>query len=207
MEKQNNIVNIGRQLGSGGHIVAKMLAEKFGFQFYDREILNIAAKESGFDEKFFEQNDEHKGFLKALLQPQLPHISGSGFYTNKFSQDSLFQFQSDAIRKAANQNSCVFVGRCADYVLRDFANVINVFVTAPLEARIKRVSERRNCSNEEAKKFIVSKESERAAYYNFYTGKQWGNASSYDICINTDGIGMEETTEILAQYIHRRLKL
>lgn len=120
------IINVGRQIGSGGHIIAEKLAEAFGCKCYDRELLNLAAKESGFSEKFFEQNDEQKGFFKALFHTHLPFLSDSNFYHNDFSQEGLYKFQSDAIRKAADEGNCVFVGRTADYVLRDYKNVINI---------------------------------------------------------------------------------
>ena len=114
------IINVGRQIGSGGHIIAEKLAEDFGCKCYDRELLNLAAKESGFSEKFFEQNDEQKGFFKSLFHSHLPFLSDNNFYHNDFSQEGLYKFQSDAIRKAADQGNCVFVGRTADYVLRDY---------------------------------------------------------------------------------------
>lgn len=114
------IINIGRQIGSGGRIIAKMLAEEFDCQFFDREILNLAAKESGFSEKFFEQNDEQKGFLKSHFHIHLPMLADNNFYKSNFSQESLYQFQSDAIREVAEKYPrCVFVGRTADYILRD----------------------------------------------------------------------------------------
>ena len=122
MDNKKIIINVGRQLGSGGLVIARKLAEDFGCSFYDKELLNLAAKESGFSEKFFEQNDEKKGFFRSLFHIHAPFMSDNNFYNNKLSQESLFQFQSDAIRKAAEAGSCVFVGRCADYVLRDFDN-------------------------------------------------------------------------------------
>ena len=102
------IINVGRQIGSGGHIVAKQLAEYFGCSFYDREILNLAAKESGFCKEFFEENDEHKNFMKSLFHVRIPFVSDANFYKNDFSQESLFRLQSNAIRKAAETESCVF---------------------------------------------------------------------------------------------------
>lgn len=172
--KKKIIINVGRQLGSGGMIIAKMLADEFGCKFYDRELLNLAAKESGFSEKFFEQNDEKKGFFKSLFHMHVPYISDNCFYNNKLSQESLFQFQSDAIRKAAEAHSCVFVGRCADYVLRDFDNMVSVFITADIDERIERICKRHNCNREEAKKIIENKEDSRSSYYNYYTGKNGG---------------------------------
>ena len=136
MNNPGIIINIGRQVGSGGRTIAKMLANDFGCKFYDKEILNLAAKESGFCEKFFEQHDEQKGFAQSLFHFHIPMMGDNNFYQNNFSQESLFQFQSDAIRKAAAAGNCVFVGRTADYILRDFDNTIDIFITAKIEDRI-----------------------------------------------------------------------
>ena len=201
------IICVGRQLGSGGRIIAKQLAEDFGCKLYDKELLNLAAKESGFSERFFEQNDEQKGFLKSLFHMHAPHISDTSFYKSNFSQESLFQFQSDAIKKAAEEGSCVFVGRCADYVLRDQKNVVNIFITANLSERIKAVMERHDCNAEEARKIINHKENARASYYNYYTGKKWGNAESYDFCINTSLLGLKRTEELVRDYVKQRYSL
>lgn len=201
MDKKKIIINVGRQIGSGGRIVARMLAEEFGCRFYDRELLNLAAKESGFCEKFFEQNDEHKGFFKSLFHLHTPYVTDGSFYNNNFSQESLFKFQSDAIRKAATEDSCVFVGRCADYVLRDFENVVNIFITADLADRMQKVSERHSCSLEEAKKIIEDGESDRASYYDYYTGKKWGHSASYDLCVNTSRLGIDGTAEYIKKFI------
>ena len=129
MKDQKIIVNIGRQIGSGGRIIARQLAEVLNCAFYDRELLNLAAKESGFSEKFFAQNDEKKGFLHTLFHVNIPLMGENNFYKNDFSQESLYQFQSDAITKAAREGNCVFVGRTADYILREFPNTVNIFIT------------------------------------------------------------------------------
>lgn len=113
-------------------------------RLYDREILNLAARESGFCEEFFEENDERKGFFKSLQQFHFPLFGRNNIYHNDFSQESLYLFQCDAIRKAAAKSSCVFVGRTADYVLRDMANVVNVFVTASMDSRVAEIARRRN---------------------------------------------------------------
>ena len=201
------IINIGRQLGSGGRVIAQKLAETFHCEFYDKEILNLAAKESGFSAKFFEQHDEHKGFLKSLWHMRVPHISDVNFYKSKFSQESLFQFQSDAIKKAASKGSCVFVGRCADYILRDMPEVINIFITADLTWRIRQVMKRHDCTEEKARKIIHNAESRRASYYNYYTGKQWGDAANYDICIKANILGLDATAQYLADFIRERQHL
>jgi cytidylate kinase len=201
------IINVGRQLGSGGHDIGRMLALDFGAKYYDRELLNLAAKESGFSEKIFEQNDEKKGFLKGLFNMQTSHISGGSMYKTNFSQESLFQFQSDAIIKAAKEGPCVFVGRCADYILRDFPNTVNIFITASMKYRIAQVMNKQHMNAEEARKFIESKESKRAAYYNYYTGKKWGAAESYDLCIDSSILGLTDTEKIIAAFIRKRFEL
>ena len=207
MENKKIIINVGRQIGSGGHIIAEKLAEDFGCKCYDRELLNLAAKESGFSAKFFEQNDEQKGFFKSLFHTHLPFLSDNNFYSNDFSQEGLYKFQSDAIKRAANEGNCVFVGRTADYVLRDYENVVNVFITADDEDRVKAVSERRGITPEAARKFISNHESERASYYNYYTGKVWGHSESYDFCINSSLLGLEETEKFIAEFIRKKFNL
>ena len=204
---KNIIINVGRQLGSGGHDIGRMLALDFQAKYYDRELLNLAAKESGFSEKFFEQNDEKKGFLKGLFNMQTSHVSGGSMYKTNFSQESLFQFQSDAIQKAAKEGSCVFVGRCADYILRDFPNTVNIFITASMKYRIQQVMNKQHMEYEEARKFIESKESKRAAYYNYYTGKKWGAAESYDLCIDSSVLGFVETEKIIAEFIRKKFNI
>ena len=199
------IINVGRQLGSGGHDIGRMLALDFQAKYYDRELLNLAAKESGLSEKIFEQNDEKKGFFRGLLNLGAPHLS-SGNFKPDLSQESLFQFQSEAIRKAAKENSCVFVGRCADYVLRDFPNTVNIFITASMKYRIEQIMNKQHLERDQARKFIEQKESDRAAYYNYYTGKKWGAAESYDLCIDSSVLGLMETEKIIAAFIRKRFE-
>ena len=203
---QHIIINVGRQLGSGGHDIGRMLALDFQAKYYDRELLNLAAKESGLSEKIFEQNDEKKGFFRGLLNLGAPHLS-SGNFKPDLSQESLFQFQSEAIRKAAQENSCVFVGRCADYVLRDFPNTVNIFITASMKYRIEQIMNKQHLERDQARKFIEQKESDRAAYYNYYTGKKWGAAESYDLCIDSSVLGLMETEKIIAEFIRKRFKI
>ena len=198
------IINVGRQVGAGGQEIGRMLAQDFKAKFYDRELLNLAAKESGFSEKFFKQSDEKQGFLRGLFNVQAPHFSLGSVYGSNFSQEGLFQFQSDAIRKAASEGSCVFLGRCADYVLRDFENVVNVFITASIDFRVELVSKVKELDAEHALKLIEHVEHRRAEYYNYYTGKKWGAAESYDLCIDASLLGLEETEKLIADYIRKR---
>jgi cytidylate kinase len=119
----------------------------------------------------------------------------------------LFQFQSDAIRKAAEESSCVFVGRCADYVLRDMPNVVKVFVSASMRYRIDQLLAHRSVTPQQAKRIILQEEDRRAAYYNYYTGKKWGAAESYDLCIDSSILGLVETEKLIAEFIRKRLGL
>ena len=202
----NVIINVGRQLGSGGHDIGKMLATDFDARYYDKEILKLAAQESGFSKEFFEQNDERHGFLRSVFHARAPHITDSNFYQNNFSQESLFKFQSDAIRKAAQEGSCVFVGRCADYVLRDFKNVVNIFITATMDFRIANVMDKMGVEADEARKIIEHGERRRAEYYNYYTGKKWGVATSYDLCIDSSILGLEATEQFVAEFVRKKLQ-
>lgn len=198
------IINVGRQIGSGGRIIARMLAEDFQARFYDKELLDLAAAESGFSKKFFEQNDEQKGFFRHRFNLHLPLVGEQSFYGNNFSQESLYKFQSDAIHKAAaEEGNVVFVGRTADYILRDRNDIVNIFITANLEERIAAVMERHHISHEEARKYISNKESARASYYNYYTGKRWGSSESYDLCINSSLMGLEQTARFIADFVRK----
>ena len=200
------IINIGRQLGSGGHDIGRMLALDFNAKYYDRELLNLAAQESGFSAEFFAQNDEKKGFLKSLFHLHAPHVGDSNFYVNDFSQEGLFKFQSDAIMKAADEGSCVFVGRCADYVLRDRKDVVNIFISASMDFRIEQVMSKQSIGRDEARKLIEQGEARRAEYYNYYTGKKWGSAMSYDLCIDSSVLGLQQTEKIIVEFVRKKME-
>lgn len=207
MNNKPIIICVGRQLGSGGHDIARMLALDFGAKYYDQELLNLAAKESGFSQKFLEQNDERRGLFRSLFHLRASYVSDDSLYQNKCSPESLFKFQSDAIIKAADQGSCVFVGRCADYVLRQRENVVSVFVSASKRFRIGQIMAKQGLDFIEAKKYLLQRESERAAYYNYYTGKKWGSAESYDLCIDSSVLGLQATEKFIADFIRKRFKL
>lgn len=204
-ESSHLIINIGRQLGSGGHDIGHLLAEQFSAKYFDREILCLAARESGLSERFLEQNDESKSFFRTFLHIPGGLASTMGVDSRQgFTQDSFFQFQSDAIRHAAESGPCVFVGRCADYVLRDIPTCVNIFVTAPLLFRIDRVAAYHKCPADEARRIIEKGESRRASYYNYYTGKQWGYSGGYHLCIDSSILGIEGTAKFVAQFIEQR---
>ena len=201
------IICVGRQLGSGGHDIARMLALDFNAKYYDQELLNLAAKESGISEKFFEQNDERRGFFRSLFHMQASHVGDNNLYNNDFSQENLFKFQSDAILKAVDEGSCVFVGRCADYVLRERKDVVSVFVSASKRFRIDQIMAKKNMDAPSANRYIKQRESQRASYYNYYTGKKWGSAESYDLCIDSSVLGLQATEKFIADFIRKRFNL
>lgn len=201
------IINIGRSLGSGGRAIGHMLAEEFGIAYYDREILALAAKESGLCTEVFERNDEKNRFLRTLGNI-IPFVGGSSaFYKNELSNENLFRLQSEAIRKAASDHSCIFIGRCADYVLRDFPRCVNVFITADMADRTGNVMKATGCTEEKAREMIEKGDRERADFYNFYSSGTWGAASTYHLCVNSSVLGMEATAQFIKHFIEKKLNL
>lgn len=201
------VINIGRSLGSGGRAIGHILAEKFNITYYDRELLSLAAKESGFCAEVFERNDEKSHFLRTLGNI-IPFIgSSSSFYQNELSNENLFRLQSEAIRKAANDHSCIFIGRCADYVLRDFPRCVNIFISADMPDRIHNIMKNTNCSEEKAHEMIEKVDRERANFYNFYSSGRWGVAATYHLCINSSVLGIEATADFIKQFVEKKLNL
>lgn len=199
------IINVGRQIGCGGCEIAQLLADEFNARLLDKELLDLAAQESGFSAKLFRQSDEHRGFLGHLLHfhSAVSAYVPNNIYEDKLSPEALFKFQSDAIRKAAGECSCVIIGRCADYVLRDMDNVVNVFITADMEDRIACVQKEKMVDAATARRLIESKEEERAGYYNYYTGKRWGDSKSYDLCVNSSLLGIEGTAAFITEFVRQ----
>lgn len=201
------VINIGRQLGSGGRAVGKILARELGISYFDREILTLAARESGFMPEVFENTDERKGFFRSILGGIIPALGASAdYYDNQLSEEHLFRLQSDAIRCAASEQSCIFIGRCADYVLRDMPRCVNIFLAADPEDRIHRIMEARSVDRAAAERIMQQGDTERARFYDFYTGGQWGAARTYHLCINTSVLGIERTAELICDYAMRRLE-
>lgn len=191
-------ISIGRQFGSGGRILGSVIANRFNMKFYDREIITEAAKQSGFDEKLLTQKDEKPVSSTFFADPQ--HlISGS---ETALSDENIFKIQSQAIRNVASQNNCVIMGRCSDYVLRDYPYCISIFFWSPMDDRIKRVCERAGVSDKEKARQIIEKEdSMRAKYYNYFTGKTWGEAKSYNLCIDVSLLGLERTADFICKLL------
>ena len=193
------VINIGRQLGSGGRLVGKHLSEQLHIAYYDKEILNLAAQESGFCAEIFQQSDERKGFFQTVLNTITPLVGNTtgDFYSNQMSDENLFRLQSEAIRKAAGEQSCIFIGRCADYVLRNHPRCLNVFISANRDDRIRRICENTGETEAAAARIIEQGDRHRAEYYNFYSSCKWGAAATYHLCINTSVISIEETVAII----------
>lgn len=200
------VINIGRSLGSGGRAIGRLLQKELNIAYYDREILNLAAKESGLCAEVFEHADEKNRFLRTLGN-MIPFIGGSeSFYPGELSEENLFRIQADAIRKAAADHSCIFIGRGADYVLRDFPRCVNVFVTADMNDRIRAVCQHENVNEQKARERIEQVDKERARFYNFVTSGTWGAAATYDLCINSSILGMEGSADFIKQFALKKLE-
>ena len=207
MNTEPFVINIGRQLGSGGRAIGHLLADYFKIAYYDKEILTIAAKESGLCTEIFEKSDERKGFFRSVFGSLFPFLGEGEFYNNQISDESLFRIQSEAIRKAADDHSCIFIGRCADYILRDNPRCVNIFIAADMDDRVRRVCDFDNITPKEAEKKIEAGDKGRADYYNFYSSGTWGAASTYHLCINSSVLGIDETAAYLIEFIQKKLQL
>lgn len=200
------IVTIARGYGSGGKTIGKMLADKLGAKFYDKELLRLASDASGINEALFGESDEKtsSGVFKKPKVYKGEIISPS---ESKFtSEENLFNYQAMVIKQLAAESSCVIVGRCADYVLKDDPSVVRVFVYADEENCIKNVADVRGITDrKEAIKRITSIDKERAAYYKAHTGREWIDARNYDLCLNSGNLGFEKCVEIISDFIKIKL--
>lgn len=202
---KNVIISIGRQFGAGGRRVGQALAKDLGIAYYDKELILEAAKEFGFAPEFFEENDEKSAaFAGNVIQWMESLVTGGLGSKNFLSQDALFEMQSQAIRKIAEKHSCVIVGRCSDYVLRDNPNCFSVFLHSSEEDRVQRIQERSELSKEEAIAKMKLQDKKRAAYYNFYSNKTWGVSSTYTLSIDVSSLGVENTVELIKFYMRQR---
>ncbi|MDR1525882.1 MAG: cytidylate kinase-like family protein [Tannerella sp.] len=201
------IITIGRQLGSGGRIIGKKLSEAMNIAYYDKELIEITAKESGLNRTLFEEADEQArtGFSAGILGMRIPFLSEGGIAYSGISNEMLFQIQSDVIRNLAGKQSCVFIGRCADYILRDRKDCFSVFICANDEDRVRRIisygGDRgiKCISVEKARDLMERGDKRRAAFYNYYSNKTWGEAASYHVCINSSVFGIDGTVSLLKE--------
>ncbi len=204
----NLIITIGRQSGSGGKEIGQKAAEKLGVKCYDKELLALAAKDSGLCEELFESHDEKptKSFLYSLVMDSYSFGYTSSGYMDMPINHKIFLAQFDAIKALANRESCVIVGRCADYALEDYPNRISVFVTGNDETKIKRLAARNNVSEAKAKEIMMKTDKERSSYYNYYSSKKWGDVRSYDLCINSSVLGIDGTVDIILAFAQEKMK-
>lgn len=204
------VINIGRQLGSGGKEIGEKLAKSLDISFYDKELINLASKESGLCKELFEKADEKpsqtimSGFFGARFSL---FTDASMPFANYLNNDTLFKIQSDVIRDLASKQSCLFVGRCADYILRDYSRCINVFIAAPVDERVKRLVATEKVSEEDAKELIHRTDKKRSEYYNYYSYKTWGAAATYHLCVDSSVLGIEDTVLFIEEFAKRKLKI
>lgn len=196
MNEEHTIINIGRQFGSGGKLVALKISETLGIPVYDNELISKAADESGFSKELFERSDEKRSIFN------ISSFFGSGRFgsaQNYVGDNELFKIQSEVIRNIASKGPAIFVGRCSNYILRD-ERCLDVFITAPIEDRIKRVSERLEISVEDARTRIGRQDRTRETYYNFFTFGNWGASTDYDLCIDSSILGIEGTADYIIDF-------
>jgi len=203
MAKTTSVITIGREYGSGGRVIGEALAQRLDIPFYDKSILTEAAKRSGICEELFAEHDERP--TRSLLFSMFTNgmngdVSG---YMGMPLQHKIFLAQFDAIRQIADAGPCVIVGRCADYVLRDYANVTRVFLQAPLVNRVARAIER-GADPARAEDVVKKADKQRASYYNYYAAATWGDAGNYDLCVDTSRLGYDGTVDLLESYIKLR---
>ena len=206
----NFVIAIGRQFGSGGREIGRLVAQRLGIAYYDKELLTEAAKSSGMNCDFFEAADERSPkFFTSLMSFSNGYHCGSFLVGNTpISNDNIYRQQSEVIQALAQRSSCVIMGRTADYILRDNPNTSSVFIHSSIEQRVARIMERDHCKTEaEARSLAEKKNKVRAEYYNFYTEKRWGEAQSYDLSIDSSKLSTEATADIIVQYVKMRLGL
>ena len=201
----NTIITIGRQFGSGGREIGELVAQHFGIKCYDKELLSRAAKESGFCEEMIQNHDERptNSFLYNLVMDTYSFGYNASSFVDMPISHKVFLAQFDTIKKIADEGPCVIVGRCADYALSDYDNVLNLFIYADEDAKIRRIKERFEDvkTDDQAKDMMNKKDKQRQSYYNYYSSKKWGRADSYDLCINSSKLGIEGTVKFIIQYI------
>lgn len=202
----NLVITIGRQFGSGGRKVGRLLAEKLDIPYYDKELLAEAAKDSGICQEIFENHDEKptRSLLFSLVTGVQMHGDPGSMYMDMPLNHKIFLAQFDAIRRIASEGPCVIVGRCADYVLRDKPNAVSVFVKADIRQRMERAVSLYGVDPAKAEETVRKADKQRASYYNYYATATWGDVNNYDLCVDTGKLGIEGTVELIDQYLRLR---
>lgn len=206
--KEKIVITIARQYGSGGRTIGRMLAQKLGVHFYDKELMKLASDESGINEALFVNADEK---IKSTSLFRIAHNAYNGELIPPESDDfissqNLFNYQAKIIKGLAEEESCVIVGRCADFILKDYDNVLSVFIHAPHEYCMEQAAKKHSMPSKELEKFIIKTDKHRADYYKYYTGREWSDARNYDLCLNSSKLGYDRCVEEIISYINVRFR-
>lgn len=204
------VITIARQYGSGGRTIGEMLADRLGIHFYDKELMKLASEDSGINERLFNTADEkvkqsvfskmfktEKAYTGEVISPE-----SGGFV----SDDNLFNYQAKVVKELAERENCVIVGRCADYVLKDYDHVLSVFIHGPKDFCMQEAAKKINLTGKELEKFITKTDKERADYYKYYTGREWTDARNYDLCLDSSKLGFERCVDEIIAYMNVRFK-
>lgn len=204
----NTVITIAREYGSGGRTIGEMLAKDLNIHYYDKELMKLASEDSGINEALFAKADEK---LKATSLFRIAKSAYSGELippeSDDFvSNDNLFNYQAKIIRQLAEEESCVIIGRCSDYVLKDYDNVLSVFIHAPLDFCLEQAAKKHSMSAKELEKFVERTNKHRAEYYKYYTGRNWTDAKNYDLCLDSSKLGFERCVEEIKAYMNVRFR-
>lgn len=205
---ENIVIAIARQYGSGGRTVGQMLADRLGIHFYDKELMKLASDDSGINEALFVNADEK------IKSSRLFRIAKNQYHgelippeSDDFtSTDNLFNYQAKIIRQLADEESCVIMGRCADYILKEYSNVLSVFVHAPMDFCMKKAGEKHSMSSKELEKLILKTDKHRAEYYRYHTGREWTDARNYDLCLDSSKLGFDRCVDEIIAYMNVRFQ-
>ena len=199
----NFVITIGRQFGSGGHVVGEKLAKKLGIPYYDKNLLAEASKDSGICEEMFEDHDEKptRSLLFSLVTGMQLRGDASAMYMDMPLNHKIFLAQFDAIRRIASEGPCVIVGRCADYVLRDKKDAVSIFIKADMDSRKQRAIELHGVTPDKAEDYVRRADKQRASYYNYYATSTWGDVNNYDLCVDTGKLGIDGAVDLIVQYL------
>lgn len=204
--KGNLVITIGRESGSAGRLIGQKLAEDLGVKCYDKELLTLSAKNSGLCEELFQAHDEKptSSFLYSLVMDTYSMGYTTSAYMDMPLNHKVFLAQFDTIKKLAEEESCVIVGRCADYALADYPNMVSVFICGEEKDKIHHLMEKHNISESKAKEIMIKTDKGRASYYNYYSSKHWSSARSYDLCINSSAVGYDGAVEIIKEFANKK---
>ena len=204
----NTVITIAREYGSGGRTIGEMLAKDLNIHYYDKELMRLASEDSGINEALFAKADEKVKatslfrIAKSAYSGELIPPESDDFVSN----DNLFNYQAKIIRQLAEEESCVIIGRCSDYILKDFDNVLSVFIHAPLDFCLEQAAKKHSMSPKELEKFVERTNKRRAEYYKYYTGRSWTDAKNYDLCLDSSKLGFERSVEEIKAYMNVRFR-